>query len=112
MPTRRSSRLARTAALLLCPIVLAACGTARHGTPAAPTVAYACDDGTVLRVRFDNEDGLAEVTLPDGGQLRLPQQRAASGIWYATPQHELRGKGDEARWTVGRRVPVACRVQR
>ena len=36
----------------------------------------------------------------------------ASGIWYSTPQYELRGKGDEAEWTVGRRVPTRCKVKR
>ncbi len=87
-------------------VALAACAT----SDATPTVTYACDDGGTLRVRF--EPDAARVTLADGTELRLPQQRVASGLWYATPQHELRGKGDDATWTVGRRAPAQCRVRR
>lgn len=79
--------------------------------PAITTVNYVCDDQTTLRVRFDQAAEMAYVSQPDGVELRLPQQRAASGIWYATPQHTLRGKGDEATWTVGRRVPTQCKVK-
>ena len=91
---------------LLAALLLAACA---HPTGGAPPVVYACDDGSQLSVRFEPE--LARVTLATGEELSLPQQRAASGIWYATPRHELRGKGGEATWTTGRRVPVACRVK-
>ena len=86
-------------------LLLAACAT----SGATPSVTYACDDGGTLRVRFEPE--AARVTLADGTELRLPQQRAASGIWYATPQHELRGKGNDATWTVGRRAPAQCRAR-
>jgi membrane-bound inhibitor of C-type lysozyme len=86
---------------------LAACATPSAGP--APVV-YTCDDGTSLTVRFAPE--VAYVSTGTGAELALPQQRAASGIWYATPQHTLRGKGDEATWTVGRRAPAQCRVQR
>lgn len=87
--------------------LLAACAM----PPTSPAaVRYGCDDGSALRVQFEADAAL--VTLPDGNALRLPQQPVASGIWYATPQYTLRGKGDEATWTVGRRTPLACRVQR
>lgn len=96
-------------AALLVPL-LAACAAPGPATPPARNVAYACEDGTVLRVRYVSEG--ARVTLPDGQEVLLPQQPTASGTWYATAQHTLRGKGDEATWTVGRRVPTNCRVQR
>lgn len=72
-------------------------------------VTYICDDGSTLVVRFEPE--LARVSLPGGDEVVLPQQQAGSGIWYAGPRHELRGKGGEATWTMGRRVPVVCRVR-
>ena len=75
-----------------------------------PPVVYACSDGSTLRVTF--VEGAAQVTPADGTLLRLPQQRVASGMWYATARHELRGKGDEATWTVARQAPVNCRVKR
>lgn len=77
---------------------------------AAPTVVYQCEDVVRLSVRFESDQ--ARVSLPDGAVLSLPQQRAASGFWYSSGLHTLRGKGDEAEWTVGRRMPMACRAQR
>jgi membrane-bound inhibitor of C-type lysozyme len=73
-------------------------------------VRYACDDGTVLAVRFNADGRTASVELPGQQPLVLLQQPAASGFRYETPQHSLRGKGDEAMWTVGRRAPVRCLV--
>ncbi|WP_372053008.1 MliC family protein (plasmid) [Tistrella mobilis] len=81
---------------------------------AVVTATYVCDDGTRLDVRFINgptlEDSRAIVSLGEGDPLSLPQQMAASGIWYATPRHELRGKGREATWTVGRRTAAHCQA--
>ncbi|MEF7617163.1 MliC family protein [Aquincola sp. MAHUQ-54] len=96
----RHRRLSGAATLLL----LAGCAA----PPLQPPVVYDCEDGLQLRVRFASDR--AEVALPDGTVLTLPQQPAASGIWYSSGQHELRGKGREARWTVGRRIPTNCFV--
>lgn len=70
---------------------------------------YQCEDGSRLSVRFEHETAI--VTLPDGQTVRLPQQIAASGFSYASARHALRGKGDEAQWTIGRRTPIMCRAQ-
>lgn len=101
----------RTAITILLPILLAACAaTSRHEAASVHgPVVYSCDDGLTLSVRFTREH--AEVTLPSGEQLSLPQQPSGSGIAYGTAQSELRGKGDEATWTSGRRAPVGCRVR-
>lgn len=88
-------------------LLLAACA-APSGLPA--TARYTCEDGTTLSVRYVKD--AAYVTPAGGTELMLPQERAASGIWYRTPQHEWRGKGEEMRWTVGRRVPVVCHLVR
>lgn len=109
-------------------LVLATCLPAACTPEAAPTadahpfippVTFVCgpDGGAgagtqgALRLVVAFKDEHAEVTLPDGAVLTLPQQRAASGFWYATPRHELRGKGQEATWTVGRAAPLACRAE-
>lgn len=103
----------RTATILVIPLLLAACAAPPRSTHEAPSihgpVVYSCEDGLTLRVRFTRE--AAHVTLPSGEEVNLPQQPAASGISYGTPQQALRGKGEEATWTVGRRAPVACRVR-
>lgn len=71
-------------------------------------VVYNCVDGTRFSVYF--HENAATVTLADGTKLELPQQRVASGMHYATPRHDFRGKGTEATWTVGRMVPTQCRA--
>lgn len=98
----------RTAPLLLA-AMLAACATpSPSGLPASAV--FVCEDGTTLNVRFVPD--AAYVTPSGGTELMLPQERAASGIWYRTAQHEFRGKGDEMTWTVGRMAPIACRLRR
>ena len=91
---------------LLIPLLLSACAVPQPGN----SVTYSCEGDLTLRVQFTRD--AARVTLPGGEELLLPQQPAASGISYGTPQHQLRGKGDEATWTTGRRTPMACRVRR
>lgn len=99
-------------------LTLGACATVPSEPPAPPPppppsgpvsdVVYQCEDGTRFSIYF--HENAATVTLADGTRLDLPQQRAASGIHYATPQHDFRGKGVEATWTVGRKVPTQCRT--
>ncbi|THV25505.1 MliC family protein [Peteryoungia ipomoeae] len=69
-------------------------------------VLYGCDDGNNLRVRFDSKE--AVVVLPQGEAVTLPQRPSGSGFWYSNGRHEMRGKGDEMQFAVGRRVPVSC----
>jgi len=73
----------------------------------AADIKYACDDGTSLTVTFSEK--AAELTLPDGEKFSLPQQPAASGFWYSNSRYELRGKGEELRFAIGRMAPVTCR---
>lgn len=70
---------------------------------------FVCEGGTTLDVTFRDEK--AWVTLADGSVFVLPQRPAASGYWYSSGMHELRGKGDEATWGVGRMVPLNCRAE-
>lgn len=84
----------------------AACTTTPPST--ARTVNFACDRGPALTVMFEN--GRATVT-PEGGEpIVLPQAPAGSGFLYMTPQHSLRGKGDDVTWTVGRMAPIQCKA--
>lgn len=98
----------RTLTPFLCAMFMvgvAACGEKKEAVPVAN---YVCEDGSTLSVRFEPEAAI--VTLENGTELNLPQQRAASGMWYSSGTHELRGKGDEATWGIGRRVPVQCKA--
>ena len=73
-----------------------------------PTVSYACEDGTHLAVWFEPDQAI--ITENDGETLFLPQQRAASGMWYKSDRMDLRGKGEAATWTSGERTPTNCQV--
>lgn len=73
----------------------------------APTgVIYSCQDGSTFRIAFSEHS--ATVTLSDGTKLILPQQVAASGIWYSSGKHDFRGKGRDATWTIGKKAPTQC----
>jgi membrane-bound inhibitor of C-type lysozyme len=88
-------------------LLAAGCETAPPPSPAR-NVHFACDNGSSLDVVF--EGSRATVTPAGGEPLALPQAMAADGFLYATPQHSLRGKGDEVTWTVGKMVPTSCKV--
>lgn len=73
-----------------------------------PIATYRCADQSFV-VRFPS--GHAELSFADGSTLTLSQQPSGSGFRYGDARHELRGKGDEATWTVGRKMPVTCRAE-
>ncbi|RYG61359.1 MAG: hypothetical protein EON60_03850 [Alphaproteobacteria bacterium] len=92
-------------------LLLAGCATATETNAPSQGLKeydYTCEDRTRLKVVF--EDNHAVVTLNDGKVLVLPQMPSGSGIRYATPRHELRGTGNDATWTVGRKMAVECRT--
>jgi membrane-bound inhibitor of C-type lysozyme len=89
---------------------LALAATALFLLPAesrAADIKYACDDGSALTVSFS--EAAADVTIPDGSKIALPQQKAASGFWYSDGRYEIRGKGEELQFAIGRMAPVTCR---
>ncbi|ESQ81384.1 MliC family protein [Asticcacaulis sp. YBE204] len=73
---------------------------------ASTGIVYTCANGTTFNIYFS--ENAATVTLSDGTKLILPQQVAASGIWYSSGRHDFRGKGRNATWTVGKMVPTQC----
>ena len=72
-------------------------------------VNYQCDQWPQLQVSYAADGAQASVVLPSGKALVLPAKAIASGFLYETPQHSLRGKGDEVTFTIGRRMPMHCR---
>ncbi|WP_442489763.1 MliC family protein [Halomonas litopenaei] len=77
---------------------------------ASPSADYVCQDGSQFTIVFDGQES-AEVQM-HGDSFPLERQPAASGMHYASEngQHVFRGKGNEATWTIGRRMPVQCEV--
>lgn len=94
-------------------LAVSACGTPRNHyapdyTGTISHYRYACADGTILPVRFEGD--IAVVRLWDGTEIIMDQAPTASGFRYVSGQHELRGAGRDATWTVGRRVATDCRA--
>jgi|GEM_PF-3166871 len=104
-PIRRA-RIAAVACGTAVALLMTAC--ASDDTERAPTAAYRCDNGTKFTVRFDANSAL--VQWSDGRRATLPQQKAASGMWYAGKGYELRGKGDDATWTEPQAAPTECKA--
>lgn len=69
---------------------------------------YQCDGTLVLDVVFGKD--YADVTMSDTDTIRVPIAVSGSGFRYSTGIHELRGKGTEATWTIGRRMPIQCQA--
>jgi membrane-bound inhibitor of C-type lysozyme len=72
-------------------------------------VFFACDDGTTLTVRFDQDDDTARIVGRRGLSVILPRSRAASGYGYEDASYSLRGKGRDAFWQASGRAPTRCR---
>ncbi|MBN8410943.1 MliC family protein [Halomonas denitrificans] len=98
-------------------LLVAGCaGTGQQGNEppadeaASPSADYICQDGSQFTIVFDSPDS-AEVRM-HGDRYPLERQPVASGMSYASEngQHVFRGKGNEATWTIGRRMPVNCEV--
>ena len=100
-------------ATLLCAAALAGCAMPPFLQPrqqqAGPPMAYDCEDGLRLTVRWASDAAL--VTLPEGRMLTLKQQVSGSGFSYAEGPHHLRGKGNEFTWAVDDRIPTRCIAQ-
>lgn len=85
--------IASLASAMLIPAALAA------QADAPITAHYTCAGGSSLHVVFEGEK--ATVT-PSGGQaVTLPQALTADGFQYSDSTHSLRGRGNDATWTVG-----------
>lgn len=54
--------------------------------------------GNILEIQFDNTAYTATANFNDT-IIKLEGQPAASGIWYANDEYDLRGKGGQVRLT-------------
>lgn len=60
---------------------------------------FACDDGSRLIVTFTRRPDVADIVQDGYPSIQLPQQVTGSGYRYAAEGAELRGRGEEVRWT-------------
>ena len=74
---------------------------------------YLCQDDSVLRARFINDNENVELTLPNGRTIRLQEVRASSGVRYESEDGLLvfRIEGEEASLVQGGEITHSgCRA--
>lgn len=89
-------------------------------------VVYQCERGSVLNVtfsergyttihggkhykrRYHEKPSVAIVHFADNQPVTLTQEVSGSGFQYTNGRYSLRGKGNEAIWTVGRMADEHC----
>lgn len=97
---------------LLAACAASACSSQPAAHPAAPDVrevAFNCDNGDSLAVRFHTAQERA-VLLRNGDAIELQQQPSASGFIYGHGPNTIRGKGDELTVEIARMAPIQCRA--
>lgn len=78
-------------------------------------VKYTCNRDTQLSVNFTsthNESDKKIAIINGFGEqaIILPNKTVASGFLYSNGKYVLRGKGEQATWTVGRMADFNCTV--
>lgn len=97
----------RAALLIATTAVVGGCATVA-GRDAERRVEYACNYGPNLTVIYAHSE--ARIESADGA-VTLRQRPAASGFWYESATHSLRGSGDEVTYLDRRMAPRLCRAK-
>lgn len=96
--------------ILMAALLAAGCTANQQQLPTDKLlIAFGCDRGENLDVAFYPQDERAVLHWRDQ-QYELPQQRSASGFWYASTASgvSLRGKGDALTVEHPDRPPLHC----
>ena len=92
--------------LIVTSAVLAGCSTIA-GDGGERRVVYACSYGPNLTVLYSRST--ARIESADG-TVTLDQRPAASGFWYESVTHSLRGSGNEISYKDRQMAPRQCRA--
>jgi membrane-bound inhibitor of C-type lysozyme len=74
----------------------------------ANIVKYVCDRGTQLKASFSTDGENVKISTQSVENLVIPSQAIGSGFLYSNGRYELRGKDNEAMWSVGRMAAERC----
>lgn len=111
--------------LIAAALALAACGSAglkrtakdpdlvppppmANAAPAEEAVNYTCENGAKFKAIFSDDSGSVRIEPQAGAPATLYIAATGSGFAYMDGGHELRGKGDEAMWTDGKKPATKC----
>ena len=96
----------KVAFLIVASAALAGCATTA-ADPAERRVEYACNYGPTLTVVY--APSVARIESADG-VVTLSQRPSASGFWYESGTHSLRGSGEEITYVDRQMAPKICRA--
>jgi membrane-bound inhibitor of C-type lysozyme len=96
----------KAAMLIVATAALPACSTIA-GDGSDRRVVYACNYGPNLTVVYSRSTARIE---SEDGTVTLEQRPAASGFWYETATHSLRGSGNELSYKDRQMAPRQCRA--
>lgn len=90
-------------------LMLAGC-VAKLPLAAPEAVVFDCQNGEVMRVRFEAAPASA-VLIRGQNEIRLPQQPSGSGFIYSNGPNTIRGKGDALTVEIGRMAAIQCQAR-
>lgn len=97
----------RTTLPLLAGLTLAACVTdGGGGSTAERRQIFTCDRGPEIVVVFAGDT--ARIESETGPPIVMQRRPSASGFWYESGTHSIRGAGEEITYTIGRMAPMIC----
>jgi len=105
-------------AIVIGPLLLAACGSEPPGDPVPPhgipptpmtKVMYGCAMGETVELRFFPQQGV-KVLIRQGRNFELHPQPVASGFHYTNGPYGVRGQGSELQLEVANMPPITCRI--
>lgn len=102
--TQPRDRKMKAAFLILVSATLAGCSTIA-GETKERRVVYACNYGPELTITY--APGTARVESAEG-TVSLRQRTVASGFWYESATHSLRGSGDDITYVNRQMAPKKC----
>lgn len=121
----QNSTLLQVMLFTLSILTLAACSTTQ---PTKKQVIYQCERGSNLdvtfversystihggrhsKVRHHKRATAAIVNISENQAVTLPAEKVASGFMYSNGRYTLRGKGNEAIWSIGKMADEHCVV--
>ncbi len=96
-----------TAGLVCCFTLFVTTACATKAVSPSP-VEYECSRGSMISADFSTDGKYVNISTGDIENLQLPAMPSASGFTYSNGRYELRGKGKEATWSIGRMAAEDC----
>jgi len=77
-------------------------------------IEYNCDNNRQISISFTSinknniKQDIAIINSQGNQPIILATKQVASGFLYTNEKYTLKGKGNEAQWTIGKMMPIKC----